>query len=806
MVPGPDTLRSRDILHVLISIIAFGLWISVERSVVVAYAPDGPLGSGWRWLAVMSSRDLGVHAIVNGALFCGAAILLGAAVHSLRRRRDLFRLPPGMWSPGWILFATEAVAFAMQLGRDGRWSVAATIAVLCVGRVSAGAVLWEALGIADLVRWLLRLLNRYHRIALGLIVLVPVCCTPFVKVEITGDESSYVFYALSLLRDGDLQFSPAEIRQVNGELGLTEGHLPHYGDNPDGSQAPRHYIGSALVILPALALADLFQAPLVPVCHAFMLLLCGITLGLAAAFAARITGHWGASLLAAAVIGVSFPMLGMSYQVYPDPMIATLVICAMLLMVPALKGRALTTRASCWILVICCLLPWFHGKFGMMSAALGILAVIFHGTWSIAAVVTLVVIVAGGIALFLGVNLPLLGDFMWKQAAPDYKPLIGIVAMFADGDSGLLPYAPWIIALPCGAVAMRRHGGRWRLTLALLLLALALWIPTGVFCWEGLASVLRYLTPIVVTWSPLLAAAFIVLRRRPLYLLVAACLIPVLAIPVFFEDPMKAYMPLIQAMRRIPDEMIEAFSWRELFPHYRWLDHGVDVPGAVAHGIWIVVVTGALAAALAFVRRNNWAPLAVLALAVIAAVSLGRIYDSPNWTVTATRMFRRQCKQLMMPSDADTEPAKRKSRVGVVRLQLPASVKPIERSAFARPDTDLSLRFPPGKGGDWIASGPEIRLPPGNYHFSVRGILRNDDPSTATLEVHISGIEPIEPHIFRRDVGPQSGVMESTPAGAVLVDGSFAPRRRTGKVQFHLHRVGPLGVAYSRLELECTNP
>jgi hypothetical protein len=796
------------VLSMLVAVVAFGLWLAAESSAVVAYAPQGPLGQGWRWEITCAPGRFLARTLLYGFLFCAAASGGEAARHFIRKKHLALVAWRGLGQPAAILASVEIATLCMQWGSDGRWSVAATISLLAVGRLCAGAVLWEAAGVATLVRWTMRFLDRHYRSALVVLLALPVCFAPWIKVDISGDEPSYLFFSASMLRDGDLRFPPDEIQALNKEFGLGQDHLPHITEHPGGRQSLRHYIGPSLVVMPVLFVADLFHLRMVPLCHGLMLIICGVTLSLSALFAARMTGRWGASLLAAALIGISFPVLGMSYQLYPDPMVAPLVLGALLFLVPALKGRtALSTRASGWILVICCLLPWFHSKYGALSAVLGLLAVVFHGALTLPAIATLLSIVVCGAGAFLLVNVPILGDFLWKQASPDYRPLTGIVAMFADGHSGLLPYAPWVLALPCGALAMRRHGGIWRLPLTIMLLTVALWVPTGTLCWEGLASVLRYLTPIVVTWSPFLAAAFLCLRSRQLYVLMLLCFIPVLAAQVFLDDPMTGYMVLVQGMRRIPDEMINAFSWRELYPHYRWTNQGIDVPGALSQGLWVFVLAAAASAALAYARRSSWLPLSVLALAAVAAAGLGRVYDSPHWTVTATRMFARQCKYLarsFAPGASDADGLKA-GRVRVVRLQLPAAVKPIERDGGAQTDARLWLKFPQGKGGDWLARGPEVRLPAGKYRFNVRGALRNEDPNvTATLEVHVSGIERIEPRVFRCDVSPRSKVMPGgDPNGAVLVSGKFAPKRRTGKVQFHLHRVGPLDIVYSRLEIEC---
>jgi hypothetical protein len=270
---------------------------------------------------------------------------------------------------------------------------------------------------------------------------------------------------------------------------------------------------------------------------------------------------------------------------------------------------------------------------------------------------------------------------------------------------------------------------------------------------------------------------------------------------------MKAYMPLMQGMRRIPDEIVHAFSWRELFAHFRWAHHGVESPGAFVHGLAILGISLCLAAGLAYSRRNSWTPLVVFCLAIAATVSLGRVFDSPNWTVTATQMFRRQCRHLDADSAALTgrKISADERRQAVARLQLPAALKPLERSVRAVIDEDFSLRFKGEAGNAWLADGPKVRLPSGHYRFAMIGAARSAEPrTTGVVEVHVGGIEPYEPHVFRREVRPGGAVGgEYMHEATRVVEGEFKPEHRTGPVQFAIHRIGKLHLRYTRLELEC---
>ena len=616
-------------------------------------------------------------------------------------------------------------------------------------------MVWEALDGAAVVRAAMRFLGRHWKSALVVLALAPLACAPFVKIAPTGDEPTYLFFADSLIRDGDLQFPPQELRSLNQELGLWEGHEPHTLPRAGGGTSPRHHLGPSLVVVPVVAVVRALGLPLMPVVRGFMLAMCGVTLVLTAWFAARAlicvgvaaaggadlqvrdgredtraprgdagcgtgvppvmpgavgavaaerdrmgptaersdqrgtaersdqrvgvkasglerdgdgcsTGvppvalgvnlpprearedtraPRGAAILATIIIAVSFPMLGMSCQLYPDPMVAPLVLAALIVMSPAFRdgGSLRGTRRGV-------------GGLRVLPAAV-VSQQVWRGVgraFRVRALVSRAVaaarppraggVVLAGVAVYLAVNVPVIGRFLWAQAEPDYPPLEGIVAMFADSHSGLIVYAPWVLALPCGAWAMRRGGGRGRLAAAVVSVTLAVWIPSGALTWEGLATALRYLTPLVVAWAPWLAAALIAMRGRRLAALAACCAIPVLMVSVFVADPMTAFMPGKQGMRLIGDAVLSHMSYRELFAPFRLVDQGVNGPHALAHGAAVLAVAGLVAAVLARARRDTWAAVAALAAGIVALAALGRAFDSPNWTVTASRMFERQCR------------------------------------------------------------------------------------------------------------------------------------------------------------------
>ena len=65
------------------------------------------------------------------------------------------------------------------------------------------ATVWEARDGAAMVRAAMQFFGRRWKPLLVVLALAPLACTPFVKIAPTGDEPSYLFFADSLIRDGD---------------------------------------------------------------------------------------------------------------------------------------------------------------------------------------------------------------------------------------------------------------------------------------------------------------------------------------------------------------------------------------------------------------------------------------------------------------------------------------------------------------------------------------------------------------------------------------------------------------------------
>lgn len=802
------------VLCALIGMGSVGIWFAAESGLLFPYAPNGTLGTGWHWMFLRVYKGIVGQVLWPGILFVGASLLLG---WSRRRATGLSFSPASARAilfPALLLAMAELGSMAMQRQPAGTMAVYSYMAMLICGRLCAGAMLWEAAGLGSLFRSLVRAPGRAPSAALAALAIAPLLFLRGIPIEPTGDEPSYISYALSIITDYDIKFTPNEIEKINLELGLPAEHKPHFTTRPNGSLAPGHFLGPSIVIIPACLLGRLFHA-IIPACHLWMLAINGITLMLAALFAMKLTRLPGPSVIAACILGVSFPMLGMSYQIYPEPMIALLTLVAFTIMADAFAGRRpLSQREAVWALVICGLLPWFHSKFVLLSAIIGLFVFILQLPCKPRSLLAPLGALAATSLVFLAVHFPIYGDFLWKQSLPTNNGKYDFVAMFTDSNHGFLPYVPWAIFLPLGAFALWRRAGKGRYPLAVLCAWAAIVVPASMLSREGYATALRYFTPIIVLTVPFLAAAMAVMNRRSLFVLCAIVTVPINTAIVFFNDPWTAYSPLRQAMRRVLDETFTSFSWRELFPHLKYMTTGVDTPGALPHGTTTIGICVALALIFTLNRTfRSWNGVLGTVAATFALLVSAQIFDCPNWGVTASRMFEAQCRQFALAQELRPGAIKRLSErnrittgtLPLVSLDLNAGLKPIEREFESTPYNQKWYHVPLSQGDGFSGHGAALQLPRGFYRMQIWGGLNptDDHDSTGELRLFVNGLSPEKtPTTIATWPGAPSLRTAQIGHPVVLLETTFEVPKEGAKIDHALRRLGNIDFNYEVYSLD----
>jgi hypothetical protein len=441
------------------------------------------------------------------------------------------------------------------------------------------------------------------------------------------------------------------------------------------------------------------------------------------------------------------PFLALGFQAYPEPFVTLLVTLALLAMADPLRGAGgMSPRAALALLAVCLSLPWFHPKFALLSAALAAMALAWGGPWTRRQLAGGAGFLLAGAAAFLAFHLPVFGDVLVKQNAPNPVPLRGLLGMLADSENGILAFIPWLVLLPAGAVALRKSTGTWRVAWAWACLFAPVYFVTAISStWnDGGTSAVRYFEPLLVASAPLLAAA---LARTRGQLLAPALLvsIPACAAIVFLADPVSAFFTETQAGRSVLDRAIPGMSWRELFAHFPYRRYGSDVPGAIPHALAVVAV--ALAAGWWLTRRRTTpaqtATGFTIAVVVLAFASCAT--DSPNWTVTASRMFEAQTTRLGWLERHESKALRRSlERAGMnpetrprARLVLPASLKPADVTGPGKRTVTAGggLQFPPALPDNLVLACSAGKLPRGFYRVRTTGSAAAHDDAglSATL-------------------------------------------------------------------------
>ena len=480
----------------------------------------------------------------------------------------LFAAPLGLAPlvpPDWL---PAGLAFALG---SGRWLVLLAAGGAALSTALEGTPLdldrhapFQARSAWPTWRWLL--------VGLGLwaAALAVVPATRWSADQLSGDEPKYLRQADSLARDLDVDLAsgslaPARLSDLPRNLHSlardtlralrdlardpwpdTSGHAWQAGQwTIHGLHGGSYHVqapGLPVLLLPA----RLLQPTLDPDrSHSLVLLtLAALLAGAvyqAARLGAELSGSPLAGLLAALSLGGAAPLLSAGRHVYPE------IACAAALAFVARRSLPGQPRprpaAALGCALLCGALPWLHVKFSLLAVlALALLLLrLGPGRLRAASAAAAALPVAALLLFDHHVTGLLRPDAFYLRAASSVysgpgdvfgvRVLVGLgVALFGARD-GLLVMAPAaaaaLLALPA-AWARQRPA-----TAALLLLAAALWLPTGLHGGGAPGPPGRLMSPILVLLAPALAVALPALAaRRAFRFTLGALLVAGLALSV----------------------------------------------------------------------------------------------------------------------------------------------------------------------------------------------------------------------------------------------------------------------------------
>jgi hypothetical protein len=330
-----------------------------------------------------------------------------------------------------------------------------------------------------------------------------------------GDEPHYLVIAQSLWRDGDLKIE--NNHQRGDYLEYFGGSLrPDYlKRGQDGQIYSIHLPGVPVIIAPVLALGGYGLV------KAFLALVSAAATAVAWRAAFLLTGSAAAAWFGWAAVAITAPFLLLSFTVYPDGPGAVVVLLAF---AAAVSLHTRSNRRPWWWLaagVLPAILPWFHPRFAVLAAALGLVLAgrALRETRLAASIVSFVAIPLVSAAAWFGYFRSIYGRFDPAAAYGHYTQMsaaripVGLLGLLFDQQYGLLVYAPVFAVGIAGVVALARN--QLRLAMEWLLVVVPYSIATGMYFmwWGGFSSPARFIGATLLVFSLPAAAAWAAASR-----------------------------------------------------------------------------------------------------------------------------------------------------------------------------------------------------------------------------------------------------------------------------------------------------
>jgi len=325
-----------------------------------------------------------------------------------------------------------------------------------------------------------------------------------------GDEPHYLIIAQSLWRDGDLRI------ENNHERG---DYLEYFGGalrpdylkrGTDGQIYSIHLPGVAAIIAPLLAFGGYGLVKI------FLALASAAATGLAWRTAYVVTGSAAAAWFGWAAAAFAAPVLLLSFTVYPDGPGAVVVMAAFA-MVAALQHRA--SRPGWWWALaglLPALLPWFHPRFSVLAAALGLILAgrAIGCARPVRALASLLAIPAASATGWFGYYYAIYGRFDPSVAYGHYTQMsagrvpTGILGLLFDQQYGLIVYAPIFAIGAAGLGALARRHRRLAIEWTAIVVPYAVVTAAYHMWWGGFSSPARFIGATLLVFAVPAASAW----------------------------------------------------------------------------------------------------------------------------------------------------------------------------------------------------------------------------------------------------------------------------------------------------------
>jgi hypothetical protein len=303
---------------------------------------------------------------------------------------------------------------------------------------------------------------------------------------VNGDEPFYLLTTVSLLADGDLDLrNDYALRRYRAFFDHPDELWQQSVPTADGRLLSPHNVGLAALILPAYALGGAEGA------KRFLGLLGGLLVAATFLLAYRATGRVGASLVAAALLGASAPLVVYATQVYPEtPAALVATAAAWLVLGPGARaapgrpgtavGGALGWRSGLLLAGALSTLLWLGTKYAPVAGALGLLSLARlspAGRWAAGALLvpSALVYVWFHVATYgdltpYAVNRLYAGSGTAELVALHlelWNRLYRFAGLWVDGEFGLVRWAPALLLALLGLPLLAAQPGpsRWLVAL-----------------------------------------------------------------------------------------------------------------------------------------------------------------------------------------------------------------------------------------------------------------------------------------------------------------------------------------------------
>jgi hypothetical protein len=707
------------------TVLLLTLWIAILNGMLLPHVLHTATGSQLRLLHFVPFGSWYVPFLALAAAIIAFGWLakkyFGTAGQILSEIRDQPHIPLGFT----VILVTAFCMYSLEHAPTEATAARLAVTAISVLSVFFCWLLWTALitSAARFPIWKNADKFMLPAMILGFLLLaVRLVTIPF---PITGDEPSYLHYAHTLAQYGKISVDEAVTLKFDSLNNLSPVFRPHM--MPSGNYFfPIHYLGSSLLIIPAYWLGLFLGRPVFAI-RVFLVMCYGCAIFLSVKSTRKLLGPGISTLLSAAVMALTLPLLAISYELYPEAF-CILILAASGWIFTRIGEGQITRFHESLLLFFVIFLPWLHLKFAVFSVAIAItLSYQLLKRRLVKHIIAGVAVVLVGAAVYVGIHLPWYGEFMWMQAGGSLSAT-GLMGNFVDGENGIIPFLPVIMLVPVGFCSLwKRDQTRCYVIFALIAIVLSyLSIATSQVWNESGAAILRYFAPLSILFVPAIGAALRDCADGQRFFFFISAVYIALVAAYFLIDPASAYPCSNLREHMILDKAFGGWSYREFFPEYAYLEHGIVYPLQILHRVIAFVLILAFTIAISFRRARRHVPL-LIALLLVSLNAAAEAVKAPTWTMNATKLWLEKLDRSDFVEASGSRRITRQLKSSVdpkdvlFELRLPIGLKPFEVFKPIHQPLYGTFTFGSETEDGLILGGPWEEFPAGNYHVSIIG-------------------------------------------------------------------------------------